>query len=128
MNNRKSLAKLSQIASIKFDAEKAKMATILEREIALRDGLRRLDDSRRVHILKLPQIGDPAALAGADLQWYQWIDQRRAILNTELAQVLALKDAHQKSLRGAFGRDQAINGLQMRTATLEALARARRAR
>ena len=45
------------------------------------------------------------------MQWHRWIDQRRELLNRELAQVLAQKMRQQEKLRLAFGRHQAAKSV-----------------
>lgn len=114
------LVRLTQLTNARFEAAQTKMAGILQREAGLRDALAQLEGSRHEQAIKGRSPYDPALAAGADLRWHRWIDQRRAILNIELAQVLALKDGHRAALRSAFGRDHAVATLRARVAAAQA--------
>ena len=77
------------------------------REKRLRDNLAQLvQEKRRTIERDVPD--DAARAAGADIRWHRWVDERRAIINIELAQVLSEKLECQRSLARAFGRDQAV--------------------
>jgi hypothetical protein len=102
------IADLAVLTSVSLRAAQAEMADLKAHEADLRQNLidlaaQKLRDSRAED--------DPALIAGADLRWQQWVDQRRAAVNAELAQLLALIDNRQHRLRGLFGRDQAARAL-----------------
>ncbi len=114
MTDRDRLDKLGELSGLQFRAAQAEMATLLRREERLRQNLTQLTRSKQSQA-RAPRAPDDAALvAGADIRWHQWVDQRRSTINGELAQVLALKDSCMQKLRTAFGRDQAVTGLQKR--------------
>lgn len=102
---------LVDLSAVSFRAAQAKMAELLTREAGLRRNLAQLTDSRAAQA-KAPRQSDEAALiAGADIRWHHWVDQRRAVINTELAQVLALQEKCRAQLVRAFGRDQVAQTL-----------------
>ncbi|EEB83257.1 conserved hypothetical protein [Roseobacter sp. GAI101] len=41
---------------------------------------------------------------GADIAWQAWLGRKKAALNGELAQVLAIKEHHLKQVRTAYGK------------------------
>lgn len=126
MTQHSDLVNLARLSAVKLDAEQAKMAETLRRETSIRESLANLDRRRQSRFDATIQADDTALIAGADIRWHQWIDQRRIVLNTELAQVLALKDGHKKTLRTAFGRDQAINTIKSRAAKARDLSQKRK--
>ncbi len=112
MTDSSKLDKLRALSGLQFRAAQAEMAAILRREEGLRQNLAQLTQSKQSQA-RAPRAPDDAALvAGADIRWQQWVDQRRATINGELAQVLVLKENCKHKLKIAFGRDQAVNGLQ----------------
>jgi len=113
MTDSKRLTQLTQLTEIRLQAEQAKMKEILAREARLRKNLtdltQRVSDEQRA----ARRLDTPAKLARADVQWEAWVDQRRKIINVELAQVLAQKDVIRSRLKLAFGKDTAANALQV---------------
>lgn len=83
-----------------YAREKQRLAPVLAREERLRNELARLsahDAAAR---------GEQASMRaiGADLAWNAWLAKARQQLNIELAQVLALKEAHHGQIRHALAR------------------------
>lgn len=109
------MSDLRQVAAMKLQAVQADLARLSAQEAALRDNLIQLQDSKRARAVALQQGSDTAHIAGADMHWHQWADQRRSLINTELAQVLAQKAECLRQLQQAFGKEQAIITL-MKTA------------
>lgn len=102
------IADLAILTSVSLRAAQAEMADLKAHEADLRQNLIDLAAQK----LRDPRAeDDPALIAGADLRWQQWVDQRRAAVNAELAKLLALIDNRQHRLRGLFGRDQAVRAL-----------------
>ncbi|MBE0413786.1 hypothetical protein [Yoonia sp.] len=112
MNDRKQLAELVELTAVQFRAIQSEMAALLQKEARLRRNLAQLIESRKVRAASGFPADDAAAVAWADLHWHQWVDQRRAIINGELAQVLSEKDTCKMKLTRAFGRDMATRALQ----------------
>lgn len=102
---------LAEIAGTAHRAAQADLARLMQKETDLRRNLAQLTESKAA-LADAPRTPDDAALiAGADMRWHRWVDQRRATINTELAQVRARKDYYQSKLRFAFGKDQAAQAL-----------------
>ena len=99
---------LAVLTGLALRAAQAEMAKLKAREADLRRNL--IDLSAQKIREPIPQ-DDPALIAGADLRWQHWVDQRRAAVNAELAQVLAQIDSRHQRLRGLFGRDEAARAL-----------------
>lgn len=117
---------LVNLSGLSFRAAQARMAELLTREADLRRNLELLTESRTVQA-HAPRTSDEAALkAGADIRWHQWVDQRRATINTELAQVLALQEHCRIALARTFGRDQVAQSLLRQTKQADLAKRQRR--
>ncbi|MCG3269103.1 hypothetical protein [Yoonia sp. I 8.24] len=116
MGNVKQTQGLAQLTDIALQAAHVKMAAIVARETGLRENLAQL----AIHDEKPKQVpvtmADAAFAADATVRWQQWVDQRRTTINTELAQVMALKEHCRVDLARAFGRDQAAKALVARRA------------
>lgn len=107
----KDVKALGGLTEATFLAAQARLAKLSRQENALRAQLRRLQDDRNALARTERGAEDAALAAGADVRWFQWISGRQTLLNTELAQVLALK-AHQLDVvRKAHGRQQALEKL-----------------
>lgn len=102
------IGELAVITGLALRAAQAEMAEFKAREADLRQ---RLIDLAAQKTRDPRPHDDPALIAEADLRWQRWVDQRRAAVNAELAQVLAQIDSRQQKLRGLFGRDQAARAL-----------------
>ena len=112
MSGQQRLSALTAVTELKLQAARARLAEVATREAALRDNLAQLEQTRRNPADLLDRTPDPATIAGADLRWQRWADQRRAAITAELARVLAEKAQATRALARAFGRDAAARGLQ----------------
>ncbi|MEJ6396363.1 hypothetical protein [Yoonia sp. 208BN28-4] len=95
-----------------LSVEQTKMNAIDQRMIRLNSLLQSLDSDFRNSV-----ASGPASVAGADQRWRQWAYDRRMVLNTEIAQVRALKAAQLSAVRTAFGRNEATRQLMIKTTT-----------
>lgn len=102
---------LGQVTNLKYRAHQTEMATLLAREASLRRNLADLVSERDATAAVRRSSDDPALIAGALIRWHAWVDQRRATINGELAQVLAKKAECAQRLRHAFGKDQVAQAL-----------------
>ncbi len=123
----KDVARLAALADTVFEAELAKMrgnraaVAAVEAEVAkVRHERRRRRDAQRE--LEAP---DAAQLASADLHWDHWTDEKLRRLQAERARLEAEAAAMRSGARRAFGRRQALSGLEK---TLEAEVRRMAAR
>lgn len=102
---------LTHLAGLAFRAAQSDMAALLRREADLRRNLAQLTESKAMVAKSERPPNDAALIAGADIRWHHWVDQRRATINSELAQVLAQKENCRARLRTAFGKDQAAKAV-----------------
>jgi len=116
MNDTKQITNIKQLTGLNFRAAQSEMAALLQQEARLRTNLADLIESRRARAMQSGLPDDPAMIAGADLRWHRWVDQRRAIINGELAQILSAKESCRAKLQRAFGRDQAAQAMSEREA------------
>lgn len=108
MNNGRQLDQLAVIGQVLLDA----------RLMALRAAARARDESlARLADLSRPQPAEgllPMAAEEVRLRYETWADQRRAEINRTLAQqTVAWTEARQQA-QSAFGRTEALRGLQAR--------------
>ena len=111
MNRKQQLAGLQQLSGLQFRITRAEMTDLVHKEMALRQNLEQLIQSKANQAQAKRNSDEAALIAGADIRWHQWVDQRRAKINMELAQILALKENSRTKLRRAFGRDQVTQSL-----------------
>lgn len=108
----KQLKGLRDLARLQFQARQREMAELRQQEAALRQNLADLLGDRAARDAAKAGAADPAMRAGADVRWHVWIDQRRAVINQELAKVRARMAALEPKLRRAFGKDLVAQQLQ----------------
>lgn len=111
MKQSKDMAGLIQISELQYRTAQADMARIRAREEDLRRKLAQLIESKSAQAITTQRPDAAALIAGADIRWHRWVDQRRAAINAELARVLALKENSRVRLQTAFGRDRAMQKL-----------------
>ncbi len=126
MTSAKDLKQISPLLEAVHKAEEAKLARITKAEIRLRAQLEELQKARQLSVQDRPVESDAARRAGADVVWQTWIDQRRAEINFELAQLAAKKPAAIAALKLAFGRKDAIRQMTKRVKRDELLRNKRR--
>lgn len=112
MTMKRDLAQLSRLTAAALLAAQSEMAAAKAREAELREKLKSLDVSRSARAVSTLDQVDTALIAGADSQWLTWVEQRRRLINTELARCLVTQDHCQQRVRQTFGRDQALIALE----------------
>lgn len=120
-------AALPQVTGLILQKARADLATLQQKAGGLRRNLADLGAQRADWAQVARPADDPALIAGADLRWQQWADQRRAAINNELAQVMAQIALAQQRLQRAFGRDQAAQALARQAVKNRAVQKSRRA-
>lgn len=125
MKDAAELDDLARITAALWQAEEARLQRIARAEAALRGDLQRLDVQRRSATRLPAETLTDARRIGADMLWQGWAGQRRAELQTRLAQMLAKKEPALRALRRAHGRQEAAARL---LAEAEARSRADRLR
>jgi hypothetical protein len=110
MNDLKRMRALKLLTQTQLAGVQSQFASLSTKENRLRNNLAQLVKEKR-QTAERSDHGDVARAAGADIRWHKWVDARRAIINTELAQVLGQKLECQQKLRRAFGKDQALDAI-----------------
>lgn len=113
MTIKKDLEQLARLTAVALLAAQSEMAAAKARETELRITMKSLDLSRSERAVATLGQADASLVAGADSQWLIWVEQRRRLINAELAKCLVTQDHCQQIVRRAFGRDQAVAALEM---------------
>ncbi len=108
MNKLEKIQRLQKISKAVELAAQANLSNEMRREQDLRTALDRLSESRTARTHFLEQCTDTALVAGADGPWRTWIEQRRALINSELARCLARQAVLREKASLAFGRCQSV--------------------
>lgn len=126
MNDAAQQAALARVAEMHYDALRTAMGGLQKKERALRLNLDQLINDRNTsaHALK---DGAFASVAVADIRWQQWVEQRRAVINTELATVLAKQIELRVQLKKAFAKKLAAEAICAQTVQIQRQTNARRA-
>lgn len=109
--NARKIAELQGLTALTLRVVQAELQQLKAKETRLRQHLAALTVQKYQQTHAPRTVDDPALVAGADLRWQHWADQRRGLINMELARVLALIDSCQHRLRQAFGRDLVAGAL-----------------
>ena len=105
----KDLARIARVVEMSFEADQARMRRLRLSEDELRARLEDLSPARAA-----PEPGapiDPATLAGADLRWQRWAEERRREINMSLARLRVEQIQAAEALTKTFGRSQAVAAL-----------------
>ena len=101
---------LKTLTAVQLASIQSAYSVLTGKEMRLRGNLAQLvKDKQQTAERNNPD--DAAHIAGAEIRWHKWVDERRAKINVELAQVLSQKLECQRKLRRAFGKDQALDAL-----------------
>ncbi|TYB77892.1 hypothetical protein [Maritimibacter fusiformis] len=108
------LAGMAEVTQLILDAELARLRRISDEVAGLRAAIADLDRDVRARAGQLaePQDADCARMAGRDGPWLDWVAARRRALMGALADAAARREAQRVVTRRAFGRVEAISGLE----------------
>ncbi|MFT5064989.1 MAG: hypothetical protein ACJAXK_001649 [Yoonia sp.] len=106
------LAQLAQITDAAFQVVQADLSREIARERELRKTLETLVLDQRNRATNLMGKSDAALIAGADVHWRAWVEQRRRLINGELAHCLVAQAQCREAAAKAFGRYQAVLSLE----------------
>lgn len=118
---------LLRLTALQLQIARGELARLRETEEKLRQNLTELSQTKAMQAQLSRRSDDAALIAGADIRWHTWVDQRKSLINMELAQVLAAQDTCRAKLINAFGRDQAAMRLSEVTMTEKTATKKRRA-
>ena len=107
----KKASELRTLTDLALRQMQSEMQELKARETGLRENLAALTGEKSRQAATLTGPDNAAFIAGADFRWQHWVDQRRAAVNAELAQVLALTESCTQRMRLCFGRDQVAAAL-----------------
>jgi len=106
------LTQLRQITDAVFQAKNAELAREVAREEDLRKSLATLVTDQSNRATAVLDNTDTAMIAGADVRWRTWVEQRRRLINAELAQCRVAQAQCRRAAAKAFGRYQAVLSLE----------------
>lgn len=108
------LAGIAEVTQLILDAELARLRRVSDEVADLRAAIADLDRDVRARAGQLaePQDADCARMAGRDGPWLDWVAARRRALMGALADAAARREAQRVVTRRAFGRVEAISGLE----------------
>jgi len=124
---KRKLSDLTALMDVQTRASQTKLRKIKAREAQLLQLLADLSDTRNGLAAGSAKEGRTARDFQNDLQHLRWVDQRRAMINIELAQVRALLDMARKDLKHHFARQQALDRVLDNSAAQDRLIKLRRA-
>jgi len=104
------IGRLGQLTSVVHQSAQSRLAREVAQEMELRHALERLSGSFR----NVERGPDVAFRAGADVAWRTWVEQRRTLINAELAKCLVRQAKARNAAALAFGRNQAVSELDAR--------------
>ena len=109
------LARLLPLLDMAYKAEQMKMAKVLSRIRNLKTKIEALDRPQKVP----SQDIDAATMAGADLLWETWAEDRKVLINRELALAYQDREAAKEGLAQSLSKLEAAKQVH-RQATLAA--------
>jgi len=123
----KRLKELRQITQMVLDVERMKLQKIAAKDKDIIDQMREMESQSNLRSKQLSTKGgsDMALFAGADLRWKRWKQQKKRILNTQRAALMAERDVQKLITNRAFGKDEAVRRL-LKNANEETTIRMRR--
>lgn len=104
------LNQLQKLTDLRKQRSHAKLADLLDQEARLRADLARLRTMARETQSAHPEHA-PLRAIGGDVIWLKWVSETTRQLNTELAQVLAKKEALMDAHKRAVGKDAVARNL-----------------
>lgn len=116
-----SIRRLLPVLDAAFQAEQMKMAKIVRRIADLQVQLTQLDRPR------VSDFMNPAAMAGADLRWERWVQDRRKLLSQEIALAARDREAAKDGLRAALSKREAAKQIERKLSANAKQLTARRA-
>lgn len=105
---------LSDITKAQFQVEQARLSELVAKENGLRDRLEQLRQTR-MQSMDHGAMDSAQYAIGGDILWQAWLSKKKAMLDAELAQVLAQKSYLLDSVRLAFAKDASVQELLAET-------------
>jgi len=121
------LSDLSLLLDAQTRASQTKLHHIMTREATLSRLLNELSERKGAGALPDLSATRTALEFQNDLSHLRWVDQRRAVINIELAQVRAMADMARQDLSQHLGRQNALDQVKSRQAAKDRRIAERRA-
>jgi len=108
---------LRTLTQMSLDVEMMKLQRILSAEQAKANHIQRLNESSAERDTSLTDNGgaDFALYAGADDRWKMWKQKEMMALNTQRAALIAARDEQKTYTQKAFGKDEAVRRLVIKS-------------
>jgi len=106
------LARLLPLLDMAYKAEQMKMAKVLSRIRNLKTKIEALDRPQKVP----SQDIDAATMAGADLLWETWAEDRKVLINRELALAYQDREAAKEGLAQSLSKLEAAKQVHRQAA------------
>lgn len=123
----KQLERLVTLTKLKEATARSELSILQKRNQELIEALRRLNLDLKTRADARSGSADVALIAGADTRWQNWVEQRRTLINTEMAACRIQIDKAEGALRIALGQCDAAQVMQGRHAIERARKLQRRA-
>jgi len=104
------LQRVLPVLEMSFQAQQLRMSKVNERIEVLRDQIREIDKPTS-------HTGDaltPAVRAGADMRWQTWAQNRKALINQELALAMRDRELVRVEMTAALSRLEAAKRVEKR--------------
>ncbi|WP_037228252.1 hypothetical protein [Roseobacter sp. GAI101] len=97
------LLQVESLLEVRYQKQQQSFQRLVAHETRLRTDIERLKENA---IEMRASLSEDAKMrsVGADIAWQAWLGRKKAALNGELAQVLAIKEHHLKQVRTAYGK------------------------
>lgn len=102
------LNRLFKVTETVLNAKKAKLAVEVRKEKELRAVLVALDMNRKKISRETNGVVDFSQGLGAELRWQKWAEQRRTLINNEIAASKVVQSKLQHAVAISFGKRQAV--------------------
>lgn len=97
------LLQVESLLEVRYQKQQQSFQRLVAHETRLRTDIEQLKENA---IEMRASLSEDAKMrsVGADIAWQAWLGRKKAALNGELAQVLAIKEHHLKQVRTAYGK------------------------
>ncbi|WP_372989980.1 hypothetical protein [Sulfitobacter sp.] len=97
------LLQVESLLEVRYQKQQQSFQRLVAHETRLRNDIMRLKENAVEMRASLSEDAKMRAV-GADIAWQAWLGRKKAALNGELVQVLAIKEHHLKQVRTAYGK------------------------
>jgi hypothetical protein len=105
------IRRLLPVLDMAFQAEQVKMAGIMRRIDLLQQQLADIDRPQGS-----VDTFDPATRASANILWQTWVQERKKLINRELAKVMAERERTRDGMKRALAKVEAARTIEVRAA------------